>query len=468
MNKVDVDTDKMNASEIRASVGLASIFGLRMLGMFLILPVFALYAEHLPGGSDHTMVGLALGAYGLTQAMLQLPFGMASDIYGRKRVIYIGLILFAVGSFVAASATTIETIIIGRIIQGAGAISAAVTALLADSTREEHRTHAMAMIGGTIGLTFAASLVLGPALYQYIGMHGIFMLTAVLSLTAMAVVKWYIPDPAHSQFHLDAEASPGKLREVLRNTQLLRLNFGIFALHAAQMAMFVVIPFALRSTGNLDINHHWEVYLPVVVIAFIVMVPAIIYGEKQAKLKQVFVAAVTLMLMAQLGMAASMQNFWGIVGALLAYFIAFNVLEATLPSLISKIAPVGSKGTAIGVYNTSQSTGLFVGGVVGGWLSQHYGYPAVFMFSAGLMALWLIAAIGMRTPPAVRTRMFRLGVLTAHQAEILNQKLREIQGVHETTVVAQEGIAIMKVAQRGWDEASATKLIEESKSGVSK
>ncbi|BBO99896.1 MFS transporter [Sulfuriferula nivalis] len=468
MNKTDVDIDKMNASEVRASVGLASIFGLRMLGMFLILPVFALYAEHLPGGSDHTMVGLALGAYGLTQAMLQLPFGMASDHFGRKRVIYIGLILFAIGSFVAANATTIETIIIGRIIQGAGAISAAVTALLADSTREEHRTHAMAMIGGTIGVTFAVSLVLGPALYQYIGMHGIFLLTAVLSLTAIAVVKWYIPDPAHSQFHLDAEASPGKLREVLRNTQLLRLNFGIFALHAAQMAMFVVIPFALRSTGNLDINHHWEVYLPVVLVAFIVMVPAIIYGEKKAKLKQVFVAAVALMLMAQLGMAASMQHFWGIVGALLAYFIAFNVLEATLPSLISKIAPVGSKGTAIGVYNTSQSIGLFVGGVVGGWLSQHYGYAAVFMFSAGLMVLWLIAAVGMRTPPAVKTRMFRLGVLTPHQADILNQKLREIQGVHESTVIAQESIAIMKVAQRGWDEASATKLIEESKNGVSK
>jgi MFS family permease len=230
----------------------------------------------------------------------------------------------------------------------------------------------------------------------------------------------------------------------------------------------VVIPFALRSTGNLDINHHWEVYLPVVVIAFIVMVPAIIYGEKRAKLKQVFVAAVALMLMAQIGMAASMQHFWGIVGALLAYFIAFNVLEATLPSLISKIAPVGSKGTAIGVYNTSQSIGLFVGGAVGGWLSQHYGYPAVFMFSAGLMALWLIAAVGMRTPPAVKTRMFRLGVLTVHQAEILNQKLRGIQGVYETTVVAQEGIAIMKVGQLGWDEASATKLIEESRNGVSK
>ncbi len=468
MSTTEAYADKMTATEMRASVGLASIFGLRMLGMFLILPVFALYAEHLPGGSNHTMVGLALGAYGLTQAMLQLPFGMASDKFGRKRVIYFGLLLFAIGSFVAASATTIETIILGRVIQGAGAISAAVTALLADSTREEHRTHAMAMIGGTIGVTFAASLVIGPALYQYIGMHGIFAMTGILSLTAIAVVKWYIPNPLASHFHSDAEASPAKLGDVLRNTQLLRLNFGIFSLHAAQMAMFVVIPFALRSTGNLDINHHWEVYLPVVTIAFLVMVPAIIYGEKRAKLKQVFVAAVGLMLMAQLGMAASMHHFWGIVAALTAYFIAFNILEATLPSLISKIAPVGAKGTAMGVYNTSQSIGLFFGGALGGWLSQNYGFPAVFMFSASLMTIWLFAASGMRPPPAVKTRMFHLGTIAADQALLLNTRLRDIEGVYESTVVADEGIAILKVAQQGWDEAAATKLIEESKHGISK
>ena len=463
----DQYADKMTASEVRASVGLASIFGLRMLGMFLILPVFALYAEHLPGGNNHTMIGLALGAYGLTQAMLQLPFGIASDKFGRKRVIYFGLILFAIGSFVAAGANDIETIILGRVIQGAGAISAAVTALLADSTREEHRTHAMAMIGGTIGVTFAASLVMGPALYQYIGMHGIFAMTGILSLTAMAVVKWYIPDPLASQFHSDAQANPAKLGDVLRNGQLLRLNFGIFALHAAQMAMFVVIPFALRTTGHLDINHHWEVYLPVVLISFVLMVPAIIYGEKRAKLKQVFVAAVALMLLAQLGMAASMHHFWGIVAALTAYFIAFNILEATLPSLISKIAPGSAKGTAMGVYNTSQSIGLFFGGISGGWLSQHYGFSAVFMFSASLMSIWLIAAFGMRPPPAVKTRMFHLGTIGSDQAALLNTQLRAIQGVYESTVVAEEGIAILKVAQQGWDEATVTKLIEESKHGIS-
>ena len=454
-------SEKMTSTELRASVGLASIFGLRMLGMFLILPVFALYAEHLPGGSDHTMIGLALGAYGLTQALLQLPFGIASDKFGRKRVIYFGLALFAIGSFVAAYATTIEGIILGRVIQGAGAISAAITALLADSTREEHRTKAMAMIGGTIGVTFAASLVLGPLLYQYIGIPGIFTMTGVLALFAFAVVKWGVPDPLVSRFHADAETNPARLKDVLRDTQLLRLNFGIFSLHAAQMAMFVVLPFALRNTGNLDIDHQWHVYLPVVLVAFALMIPAIIYGETRGKLKQVFIGAVAAMLLAQLGMAASMQHFWGIVAALTLYFVAFNVLEATLPSLISKLAPASAKGTAMGVYNTSQSLGLFFGGVMGGLLSQHFGFSAVFMFSSGLILAWLIAAAGMRTPPAVKTRMFHIGEISREQAGQLSKRLGSLSGVFEAAVIAEEGVAILKVALHGWDEQSALNLIGE-------
>ena len=253
-------SDKMTPLELRASASLASIFGLRMLGMFLILPVFAIYAETLPGGADHTMIGFALGAYGLTQALLQLPFGIASDRYGRKRVIYFGLALFAIGSFVAAGAQDIYMVIIGRSIQGAGAISAAITALTADLTREEHRTKAMAMIGGTIGITFAVSLVAGPALYNLIGIPGIFTLTGVLALLAVAVVKYVVPDPQVSRFHSDAEAVPAKFKDVLHDRQLLRLNFGIFALHAAQMAMFVVVPFALQTSGGFDVNHHWQIY----------------------------------------------------------------------------------------------------------------------------------------------------------------------------------------------------------------
>lgn len=451
--------EKMTPMELRASLSLASIYGLRMLGMFLILPIFAIYAETLPGGKSHLMIGLALGAYGLTQAIFQLPFGMASDRFGRKRVIYFGLLLLIIGSFVAASAHDLTWIIIGRAIQGAGAVSAAVTALVADLTREEHRTKAMAMIGATIGVTFAVSLVASPALNQWIGIPGIFAMTGVLALLAIGVVKFVVPDPLVSRFHSDAEATPAKLREVLRDTQLLRLNFGIFALHAAQMAMFVVVPFALVQTSSLDANHHWQVYLPVMIVAFICMVPAIIYSEKKSKLKPVFVAAIGLMLCAQLLFATSIHHFWGIIASLTAYFIAFNLLEASLPSLISKLAPAAAKGTAMGVYNTAQSLGVFIGGALGGWLSHTQGFAAVFVFCSILMGLWLIFAASMQTPMAIKSRMFHLDGLTPQSARILAERLGALDGVREAVVLADEGVALLKVETVGWDETAALKLI---------
>lgn len=452
-------SDKMTPVEVRASAGLAGIFGLRMAGMFLILPVFAIYAHGLPGGESQAMIGLALGAYGLTQAMFQLPFGMASDRWGRKRVIYFGLVLFVIGSFVAAWATDIYMVIVGRSIQGAGAISAAVTALLADLTREEHRTKAMAMIGSTIGLAFAASMALGPALYHLIGVPGIFELTGFLALAAMAVVYAVIPDPQVSHFHSDAEVAPARLSDVLRDGQLLRLNFGIFALHAAQMAMFVVIPFALRETGGMPEAQHWKIYLPVMLASFVLMVPAIIYGEKKAKLKPVFVTAVTLLLLSQFLMTALISDFWGIVAMLVVFFIAFNILEASLPSLISKIAPARSKGTAMGVYNTSQSLGLFTGGAVGGLLSHYVGQWAVFAFGAVLSTLWLALAASMKTPPAVRTRMYHLEPMDARAAQELTRQLIGLAGVVEVTVDADEGAAYLKVEMAGWDEAGVDNLI---------
>lgn len=450
----------MTPLELRASISLASIYGLRMLGMFLILPVFAIYAEKMPGGQNHTMIGFALGAYGLTQALLQLPFGMASDHFGRKRVIYFGLALFALGSFVAASADTLYMVMIGRAIQGSGAISAAVTALTADLTREEHRTKAMAMIGMTIGITFALSLILGPAFYQLIGIPGIFAMTGVLALLAMLVVKYAVPDPQISRFHSDAEAQPGKLMDVLRDGQLLRLNFGIFVLHAAQMAMFVVVPFALMDTGGIDVNHHWQIYLPVMVGAFLLMVPAIIYGEKKARLKQVFVGAIALLLVAQIALVPAIHNFWGIVALLLAYFVAFNILEASLPSIISKIAPAASKGTAMGVYNTSQSLGLFLGGALGGYLAHRFGYSGVFIFGSVLSALWLMLALSMKTPPAVKSRMYHTGELNADNARLLSQKLAALSGVVEAVVVPEENVAFLKVDMQHWDEQGIVELIE--------
>ncbi len=451
--------DRMSPIERRASAALASIYGLRMLGIFLILPVFAVYAEHLPGGEDHGLIGLALGVYGLTQALLQLPFGMASDHFGRKRMIYLGLALFVLGSFVAALAQDIYWVIIGRSIQGAGAINAAVTALVADLTREEHRTKAMAMIGGTIGLTFAASLVLGPALYSLISIPGIFALTGVLAVLAVFVVRYLVPDPAVSRFHSDAEAAPARLASVLRDRELGRLNFGIFALHVVQMAMFVVVPFTLRETGGLDANRHWQVYLPVLAVSVVFMVPLILYSEKRARHKAVFVAAVALMLAAELAFIPAIHDFWGIVAVLTLYFVAFNVLEASLPALVSKIAPAGAKGTAMGVYNTSQSLGLFVGGALGGLLSHHFGPAAVFWLGAVLIGAWLWLASGMRSPPAVKSLMFHVAVPDAAAARRIEQRLAAVPGVVEALVLAEEGAAYLKVDRRALDEPALERVI---------
>lgn len=454
---VSRSADSLTRTERRAAVSLAGIFGLRMLGMFLILPVFALYAKTLT--DDHVLIGLTLGMYGLTQALLMIPFGIASDRFGRKPVILFGLLIFAAGSFWAASAGDIYGILAGRALQGAGAISAAVTALLADLTREEKRTQAMAMIGSTIGLAFAVSLAAGPLFYDWIGVPGMFALTGVLALSAILVVQFITPNPGKTAFHSDAEANPARLKDVLRHGALLRLDWGIFALHAAQMAMFVVIPFALRD-GGLPGEQHWYVYLPVLLISFAFMVPAIIVAEKRGLMKPVFVAAIALMLGAQLLMAFSLAHFWLIVLALLLYFIAFNTLEASLPSLVSKIAPPEAKGTAMGVYNTAQALGLFCGGVAGGWLAHAFGFAAVFAFAAGLMAIWLWLALGMTPPLRVRTQMYHIGSISSAAAQHLAVQLAVFAGIEAVTVLPDEGSVLLKVSQTGWDEEGVKHLLE--------
>lgn len=396
-HSLDDGIDGMSRSEIRASASLASIFALRMLGLFLILPVFAVYAHGLPGGQNVTLVGLAMGIYGLTQACGQIPYGIASDRFGRKPVIVIGLIVFAFGSFIAAGADNIGWVIAGRAVQGAGAISAAVTAFIADSTREQHRTKAMAMVGASIGLTFAASMVLSPLLYKLIGMGGIFALTGGLSVLAIFVVLYVIPAAP--------PLPPGRasFREVLTNAELMRLNYGVFALHMTQMAMFVVMPAALIKFAHLPLAQHWKIYLPVVVLSFILMLPPIFISEKHGKSKQVFVAAIALLLLVQLGMWFTMsrdQVHWiWLIGLLLAFFVAFNILEASQPSLVSRIAPPAAKGAALGVYNTLQALGLFCGGAFGGWLVQHEGSASVFILGASLSLVWLIIAATMQNLP---------------------------------------------------------------------
>jgi MFS family permease len=386
-------SDRMSPEERRAGASLASIFALRMLGLFLILPVFSVHASGLPGGDNLALVGFALGAYGLTQAIFQIPYGIASDIFGRKRVIVIGLLVFAFGSFVAAWAPDMHWIIVGRILQGAGAISAAVTALAADLTREEHRTKVMAMIGSSIGLVFALSLVGAPVLYGWIGMGGLFVMTGVLALVAIVLLFKGVPPAPPPHGH---EKLP--LRRVILDADLMRLNLGIFMLHMMQMAMFVVLPHALVHHGGLAAADHWMVYLPAVLVSFVVMVPAIIAAERKDKMRPVFRAAVALLVVVQLGLLFFGQGLWTLGLWLLLFFVAFNILEASLPSLVSRSAPAGARGAALGVYNTTQAMGLFVGGALGGYIAQHFGDNAVFAACAGLAVVWTGVAATMNFP----------------------------------------------------------------------
>ncbi|MBS1228290.1 MAG: major facilitator superfamily 1 [Proteobacteria bacterium] len=389
----------MTSTERRAGAALASIFALRMLGLFLILPVFAIYAKDLPGGDDMALVGWALGAYGLTQALLQIAYGIASDRFGRKPVIVFGLLLFVVGSFVAALAGDIYGVIAGRVLQGAGAISAAVTALAADLTREQHLTKVMAMIGSSIGLVFALSMVGAPLLYAAIGMPGIFALTGALAILAIYVVLEVVPAaPA-----IPRRPSWPSFVEVLSNRQLLRMNFGVFTLHLVQTAMWVLLPSILVQRGGLAVAEHWQVYLPAVLVSFVIMVPAIIAAEKHGRMKLVFNAAIALLLVVQIGFGFFGDSVYALGFWLTLFFVAFNVLEATQPSLISRLAPAHAKGAALGVYNTTQSLGLFLGGVLGGGLAKHSGALTVWIACAVLALCWLVLGLSMTMPP-VRAR----------------------------------------------------------------
>jgi MFS family permease len=388
----------MLPAERRASFSLASIFALRMLGLFLILPVFAIEAGKYPGGDDPALVGLAMGIYGLTQALLHLLYGLASDRLGRKPVIVFGLGVFAVGSLVAALAPSLTWLVIGRAVQGAGAVSAAVTALLADQTRDEVRTKSMALVGASIGLMFALSLVAAPLLVAHVGLAGLFALTGGLALAGVAVMIWWVPPEPLQHKNLPR----GRLMEVLRLPALLRLNFGVFVLHAVQLAMWMAVP-ALLVQAGLPREHHWWVYLPAVLASFLVMGLSLFPLERRGYLRAVFLTAIGWIVAVQLGllMLASGTPSVAALGALLfVFFCGFNVLEASQPSLASRVAPAHARGAAMGVYNTLQSLGFFAGGLAGGWLLKRGGVPGLFAACAGAMFLWLLVAWPMRAPAA--------------------------------------------------------------------
>jgi MFS family permease len=390
--------------ERRASASLALIFALRMLGLFLVLPVFMLEARKYPGGDDTALVGLAMGIYGLTQGLLQIPFGMASDRFGRKRVIIIGLIIFAAGSMLAAAAPTLPWLLAGRALQGAGAVSAAVTALLADLTRDAVRTKAMALIGASIGLMFALSLVVAPPLAASIGLSGLFVLTGVLAIAGIGVVLWVVPPAPTLAGHAIASRLGG-LAQVLTDPGLLRLNVGVFVLHAVQLAMWVAVP-ALLVQAGLAKSAHWQAYLPAVLLSFGFM-GAVFAMERRGRLRGVFLLSIGLILLVQLGFwALAKPGLVGADGALLwplglllfVFFCGFNALEATQPSLVTRLAPASARGAALGVYNTLQSLGFFTGGALGGWLAKSWGAQALFAACFAAMLVWLVVAWRMRVP----------------------------------------------------------------------
>jgi len=389
------DPANMNAMERRASATLSSIFALRMLGLFLVLPVFALEARKYPGGDDPAMIGLAMGIYGLTQGILQIPFGIASDKFGRKPVIILGLLVFAFGSVWAGCADNLQSLLVGRALQGAGAVSAAVTAMLADLTRDVVRTKAMALVGASISLMFALSLVISPWLAGWIGLPGLFFLTAALALGGMAVVRWSVPDEPYTLGSSDRSG----LAEVVRDSGLMRLNFGVFILHAVQLAMWVAIPAMLVQAG-LDKHDHWQIYLPAVVASFVVM-GAVFAMERRGYLRAAFLAAVAMIAVVQLALlwvASITPSLHALAALLFFFFCGFNALEATMPSLTSRLAPQASRGAAMGLYNTLQSLGFFAGGWLGGLGAKLYGTQGIFVSCTLLMVLWLVVAWPMVVP----------------------------------------------------------------------
>ena len=442
--------------EKRAGFSLASIYAVRMIGLFMILPVFTLYSDQFEG-STPMLAGLALGIYGLTQGLLQIPYGMLSDRYGRKKMITIGLLVFAAGSLVAAAADSIYMVIAGRALQGSGAVAAVLMALAADLSREEHRLKMMSFIGISIGFAFAISMVAGPILNQIVGLSGLFVLTAVLSLLAIVILFVFVPNPQQSTFHRDTQAMPTLFSSVLADTQLLRLDFGIMVLHMVLMATYVAFPLMLQDQAGLASEDHWKFYLPVFVFSVVLMVPFIIVAEARRRMKPVFVGAIGVLAVAEINLLFGGQSVWHLALTMLVFFTAFNLLEASLPSLVSKLSPADRKGTAMGVYSSSQFIGAFIGGSVGGISYELAGAQGVYLMCSFALLVWLLLAYTMKNPRYVSTYLLKIGKIEPSQVNQMVSTLVSVQGVAEAVVEPEEGIAYLKVELHALDKDALLK-----------
>nr|WP_238484779.1 MFS transporter [Rahnella bonaserana] len=446
----------MTPQESRATWGLGTVFSLRMLGMFMVLPVLTTYGMKLSGASE-TLIGIAIGIYGLAQAIFQIPFGLLSDRVGRKPLIVFGLVIFCIGSIVAASTESIWGVIIGRALQGSGAIAAAVMALLSDLTREQNRTKAMAFIGISFGITFAIAMVLGPIITHAWGLHALFWAIAVLTIFGIIITVAVVPSPATHILNRESSMVKGSFGKVLSNAKLLKLNFGILCLHVLLMSSFVVLPQVMEHAG-FPPSEHWRVYLVTMLTSFVAVIPVIIYAEKKRHMKQVFMGCVAVLLLAEIVLWAAGLHLWAVIAGIQLFFLAFNVMEAILPSLISKESPAGYKGTAMGLYSTSQFIGVAIGGSLGGYVYGQAGAGAVFLVCAAIAVIWLLVSSIMTEPPYVSSLRITLSELavkdSALQARILAQP-----GVAEAVVVPEEFSAYVKVDTKQTNRKALEQLV---------
>jgi len=444
-------------TEKRAAFSLALIYALRMLGLFMVLPVFSLYGEGYIGASS-AAIGLAIGIYGLTQAVLQIPMGFLSDRIGRKPVITMGLLVFFAGSLLAAQADHIHTVILGRALQGAGAIAAAVMALAADLTRETSRLRVMAMIGMSIGLSFMLSMLLGPLLVSWSGIAGLFWITAVLALISVAVLWGLTPNPVQQRFHPDSQTRWQTLAQVIRTPALLRLDYGVFVLHLVLSATFVVFPLYLARELEFPVLEHWKVYLPVFALSVVFMVPMIIFAERFAQTKLMLLIAALLLLMAEFGLLMQPQIAWVLL-LLVLFFTGFNFMEASLPSLLAKLAPVQHKGSAMGAFSTAQFMGAFMGASMAGLLFQSGGMGTVMAVNIALLLVWLFITLGLPEIEPTKSKIFAVSPDYPDLA-LLQSRFMQVTGVREAVIFAEEGLACLKVSKRDLDEAALEAITE--------
>jgi MFS family permease len=437
---------------------IAALFSFRMLGLFLLIPVFTVYATELKGATS-ALMGLALGCYGLSQGILQMPFGFLSDKFGRKPIITLGLILFTIGSLIGAFTDSIYGMILARIIQGTGAVGSVLIALLADLTPDEDRTKAMAVIGMTIGISFSLAMVISPALTQHFGLSGIFYLTAGLAFVGLIILHCTIPTPVKERFHGDSEPNPTLFKLVLTDSQLVRLNLGIFCQHFILTSTFFVIPLILNQqiqTGYLD--KPWHFYLSIMVLAFITMVPFIIYGEKKKQIKVVFLASILCTAIAQSLLIFTHSRWLGLWLFMFLYFVAFNILEALLPSQISKQAPPNSKGTAMGVYSTSQFLGIFVGGAASGFLYQWNSNEGIFLINTLLSLFWFFSSLSMKTNSS------SINLIVPYQYKhddehLLVSQLLQLSGVSEVLLAKEEEVIYLRLNKDLYHQGSVESLL---------